>query len=404
MDVDAAPPASPDSAYPAVFRQYIQRSAQIALETVRSAGPVLAAEQREQGLYTLEFAMGLPEAWPEARELLISLGPRLDRAGMRQDAALFLQRAIEQSEAKGDVAGHAEFEMQLGMLRLAAGRLEEARALVQASAARFAGAGDRHNEARALNNWAYIEFNQQHTEQAALLVHQAMSLTTPDDSETTFGQVILGCLAMEHRNWSAALEFFQQALTGWRRHGDPVMEARSLTNLGTAQRGLGLFDEAISSFNLAIALMEELDDPVNLAITRLNLGNLYWAQEQPEQALGLFLQVEPIFRHTLDDLRLARVNNSMGVVYLQLWQMEEARAALTTSIVLSRRAGDRRLAANALDTLGELHMRQGEPAAALAWHDEALAELADLCDKPGYERLVAEIQGHKQEAIAALAE
>ena len=29
--------------------------------------------------------------------------------------------------------------------------------------------------------------------------------------------------------------------------------------------------------------------------------------------------------------------------------------------------GDRRLAANALDTLGELHMQQGEPAAALAW-------------------------------------
>jgi tetratricopeptide (TPR) repeat protein len=403
MDVNAAPPGSPDPAYPAVFRQYIQRSAHVALETLRSAGPVLPAEQREQSLYTLEFAMGLPEAWPEARDLLITLGPRLDRAGMRQDAAQFLQRAIEQCEAKGDIAGRAEFEVQLGMLRLAAGHMEEARALVKASAARFAAVGDRHNEARALNNWAYIDFLQQRTDSAALLVHQAMSLAPPEDSETTFSQFVLACLAMEQRDWAAALAYCQQALAGWRRHNDPVMVARSLSNLGAAQRGLGLFDEAISSFSHAIALMEELDDPVNRAITRLNLGNLYWAQGQPQQALALFLQAEPVFRQTQDDLRLARVNNSMGVVYRQLGEVELAQAALAASIELSRQIGDHRLAANALDTMGELHMQQGEPAAALTWHEEALAELADLADKPGYESLVAEIQSHRHEAQAAVA-
>jgi tetratricopeptide (TPR) repeat protein len=402
MDVNAAPLAAPDAAYPAVFRQYIQRSAQIALEAVRSAGPVLPAEQREQSLHTLEFAMGMPEAWPEARDLLIDLGPRLDRAGMRQDAVQFLQRALEQCEAIGDAAGQGEFEVQLGMLRLAAGRMEEARALFRSGAARFAALGDRHKEARALNDWAYLEFLQQRTDSAAHLVQQAMSLVSPDDSETTFGQFVLGCLAMERRDWAAALDCFQQALAGWRRHSDPVMEARSLTNLGAAQRGLGLFDAAIGSFTEAIALMETLGDPVNQAITRLNLGNLYWAKGEPQQALALFVQAEPVFRQTEDDLRLAGVNNSLGVVSLQLGQVEQARAALTASIALSRKAGDRRRAANALDTLGELHMRQGEPAAALAWHDQALAELADLVDKPGYESLVAEIQRHRQEALAAL--
>ncbi len=402
MDVNTAPPEPPHAAYPAVFRQYIQRSAQIALEIVRSAGPVLPAEQREQSLHTLEFAMGLPEAWPEARDLLIDLGPRLDRAGMRQDAVQFLQRAIEQCEAIGDAAGQAEFEVQLATLRVAAGRMDEGRALLQASAARFAALGDRHNQARALNNWAYLELVQQRTDSASQLVRQAMSMASPDDSETTYGQFVLGCLAMERRDWTDALACFQQALAGWRRHDDPVMEARSLTNLGAAQRGLGLFDEAIGSFSEAIALMETLDDPVNQALTRMNLGNLYWAKGEPQQALALFVQAEPVFRQTQDDLRLARVNNGLGVVSLQLGQMEQARAALTTSIALSRKVGDRRLAANALDTLGELHLRQGEPVEALARHDDALAVLAELVDKPGFESLVAEIQGHRQEALAAL--
>lgn len=400
MDVSPAP----EAAYPAVFRQYIQRSAQIALETVRSAGPVLPVEQREQSLHALEFAMSLPEAWTEARDLLMSLGPRLDRAGLREDAAVFLQRGIEQCQATGDAAGQAEFEVQLGTLRMAAGRMEEARDLYKASAARFAAAGDRHNQARALNDWAYIDFLQQRTESATRLVQQAMSLAPPEDSETTFGQFILGCLAMEARDLTSALASFQQALVGWRRHNDPVMVARSLSNLGTAQRGLRLFDEAISSFTEAIALMEDLGDPVNQAVTRQNLGNLYWAKGQPQQALPLLQQAETVFRQAGDDLHLARINNSLGVVFLQLDQVDQARAALTTSIALSRQVGDRRLTANALDTLGELHLRQGDAAAALACHDEALAELADLVDKPGYEGLVAEIQGHRQAALAALPE
>jgi len=141
---------------------------------------------------------------------------------------------------------------------------------------------------------------------------------------------------------------------------------------------------------------------VNQALVRLNLGNLHWALGQPQQALALFLQAEPVFRQSQDELRLARVNNSLGVVYLQLGRLSEAQAALEASIELSRQAGDRRLAANALDTLGELHMRQGDPAAALAWHDAALAELGPLVSGPGYEGLVAEIQRHRQEALAAM--
>jgi len=388
--------------YPALFRGYIQRSAQAALETLHSAGPRLPAEQREQSLYTLEFALNLPEAWPAARELLINLGPRLDRAGLREEAALFLQRGLEQCQAAGDLAGQAEIEAQLGGIMLAAGRMEEARTLYSASAGRFAALGDRHSQARALNDWAYLDVLQQRSESAAQLAAQAMSLAGPDNRETTFGQFVLGCLAMERRDWTAALELFQQALAGWQRHDDPVMIARSLSNLGMAQRGAGQHAAAAHSFHQAIALMEALGDRVNQALVRLNLGNLCWAQGQPQQALALFLQAEPVFRQSQDELRLARVNNSLGVVCLQLGRLSQAQAALKASIALSRQVGDRRLAANALDTLGELHMQQGEPTAALAWHDAALAELGELAGQPGYAGLVADIQRHRQEALAAL--
>lgn len=91
MDVDAARPASPEL-YPTLFRQYIQHSTQAAVEVWPSAGPRLAAEQREQSLHTLEFALNLPAGPDRGASLLISLAPRLDQAGLRQDVALFIRR------------------------------------------------------------------------------------------------------------------------------------------------------------------------------------------------------------------------------------------------------------------------------------------------------------------------
>ncbi len=373
-----------DGPYAALFRQYIQRSTQATLAAVQSAGPALPAEQREQSLHTLDFALELPEAWPDARELLLVLAPKLDQAGMRQDTIPFLQRGIEQCQAAGDLAGQAGMELQLGSLLSAMGQMDEARALFTASAARYEALGDRHNQARALNSWAQLDRLQQRSDSAARLVQQAMSLAPPDDSETTNSQFILGALAVDRRDWAEALDYFEQALAGWRRHGNPVMVARSLTNLGTAQRGAGRYDEAIASFTQAMALMDELDDPVNQAITRMNLGNLYWATGQPQQAMAHFVQAEPVFRQAQDQQWLARINTNMGVVHLQLGHWEQADAALTTAVDLNRAIGDRRAAANALDSLGELYLRQGQPAAAMACLAQAMTELGDLAGKPGY--------------------
>ena len=393
---------SPDDAYASLFREYVQRGAQATLATVQTTGSALPAEQREQSLHTLDFALGLPDAWPEARALLLALAPKLELAGFRQDYVPYLRRGIEQCRAAGDAAGQAEMELHLGLLTLAMGRLDEARGLFSASAGRFHTLGDALNQARALNRWAYTDRLQQRTDSAVQRVHEAMALTEPQDPERVYSQFVLGCLAVDSYDWPAALDYFQQALAGWRRHGDAVMVARSLTNLGTAQRGAGQFDEASASFEQASALMIELGDPINAAVTRMNLGNLCWAQSQPQQALEHYLQAEPVFRQSQDQLRLARINTNMGLVYVQLGRWEQAQAALTSAVDLNRGLGDRRAAANALDGLGELRLRQGQPAAALAALHDALAELDGFEATPGYAALFAEIRRHIAEAQQAL--
>lgn len=396
-----APTGQPDRVYAALFRQYIQRGAQAALAAVQSAGPVLPVEEQEQSLHALEFALELPDAWPEARALLLALAPRLEQAGYRQGAVPFLQRGIEQCQTAGDLAGQAELELDLGILELARGRLDTARDLFQASAGRCEAASQPHKMARALNRWAYCERLQQRSASAAGLVQQAMSLVTPDDAEWAYGQFVLGCLAVDRGDWPEALHEFEAALAGWQRHDDPVMSARSLTNLGTAQRGAGQIAAAIASFTEAIDLMGALGDTVNQAATRLNLGNAYWALGQPQQALEQYKLAEPVFRQTQDDLRLARVTLNMGAVYLQLERWQQAEEAMTAAVAMNRALGDRRGVANALDGLAELALHQGQYSAAESSLHAALAELAGLETQPSYALLLSHIAGHLEEAQRA---
>lgn len=388
----APQPGPAEGPYPDLFRRYVQRGAQAALADVAAAGPALPAEQREQGLHTLDFALGLPEAWPQARDLLIALAPRLEQAGLRQDSIPRLQRGIAQCQAGGDLAGQAQLELHLGLVHLALGRLDAARDLFAASADHCQAAGDRHGQARALNRWAYVDRLQQRLESAAQRVGEAMRLATPDESEHTYGRFVLGGLALDHGDWPAALAHFQEALAGWRRHGDPLMAARSLTNLGAALRGAGRPDEAIARYQEALPLLAALGDTANEATTRMNLGNVYWQQGQPQQALAQYVQAEAALRQADDHLRLAKVNLNLGLVLRDLGQWPRAEQAIAAAIELYRSLGDRRGAANALDALAEVYLDQGRADAALPLLRQALAELEGLEGRPGYASLLAEIE------------
>ena len=89
---------SGENGYGVVFREYVRRSVRRALADARAAEAGLPAEQREQALQTLTFALDATDAWPEARDLLVALAPKLEQAGWREEVVPFLLRGIEVSQ------------------------------------------------------------------------------------------------------------------------------------------------------------------------------------------------------------------------------------------------------------------------------------------------------------------
>jgi tetratricopeptide (TPR) repeat protein len=388
---------SGENGYSMVFREYLRRSVRRALAEARAAESGLPAEQREQALQTLTFALDATDAWPEARDLLVALAPKLDRAGWREEVVPYLLRGMAVSESTGDDLGLAELRLQLAMVHMVMGKLDEAYGELIASAADFDRLEDRRNRVRALNRAAYVARMQRRYPEAAALVETAAALVEPGDSEEAYGDFVAATLALDAEEWTRAMAGFNKSLAGWERLGDTTMIARNLTNLGIALRGAGRAGEAVACYERAIELMEQGADDINVAATRMNLGNVFWTTGQPALALEQYRRAELVFRQANDQLRMASVAQNMGLAYTDLGEFELAQTMFQTSIEYQRQRGNRRGIANSLDGLGVVLRAQGNRVAAEATFREALELLDTLAGQPGTASLRQEVEEHLRE-------
>ena len=383
--------------YGALFQGYVRRSVRLALMEARATQAGLSVEQREQGLQALTFALDASDVWPQARDLLVALAPKLEQAGWREEVVPYLQRGIQVSEIAGDAAGLAELRLQLAMVFLVTGKLDEAFGELISSAAGFASLQDPHNQARALNRAAYVARMQRRFAEATQLVAAAAALVEPGDAEEVYGEFVAARLALDAEDWTRAVAGHRRALAGWERLGNTTMIARSLTNLGSALRGAGQPEEAIACYERAIELMEQGRDDINLAATRMNLGNALWSTGYPDRALDQYRLAEPLFRQANDQLRLASMTQNMGLAYVDIGDFEQAAAMFQASIAYQRLWGNRRSIANSLDGLGVALRAQGHHAAALVAFREALELLEALAGQPGTASLRLEVEAHLRE-------
>ncbi|MEZ4769919.1 MAG: tetratricopeptide repeat protein [Caldilineales bacterium] len=381
--------------YASVFRRYVIRGAQQALSRVAgdsSAG----AEDREQALLTLTYAMDLPEAWPATRELLMALAPQLEQAGYREQWLPYLERGIEKCRAAGDESAEGELLFQFGMIHQLLGQLADARSLYEQSAVCFAGVGDSHRQARALNRMA-LTFRLQHRlEEAGQAAAAAAALLPADDPERGYTSFIWGCIALDNQDWDRAVQHYQDALAAAENTGDQRQIAWSLTNLGPALRASGRNDEAEACYQRAIAILEEIDDRVNQAAARTNLGNLYLNTGQYEAARKAYSQAEEVFREVHDLVRLASITTNLSLAYRQLGQPDRAADYAEASIHFNRQIGNQAGAINAMNCRAEALLdaqRDDEAESTIA---EAWTLLEPLVNEPGSAVLLADLQANQE--------
>jgi tetratricopeptide (TPR) repeat protein len=386
----------------AKFQAYLERNLRYLSDLVATATPLPDEEARIQAMHTLTFALRVPALWDLTRQLLLKLSPKMEQAGHRSDWLVYLAEATTLSEQRTDWATAAECTLQRGLLHRLLSEFPLAIEQLQRSVALWQQIGAGRDQARALNELAWVAYLQNQTGPATTYVEQALALLPAADPERAMCYRVQGMIAIAHERWAEAETYHRQALTIFVTGGDDRKAAWSLQNLAYALRGQARYEEAIEYYEQAAVLLLEEGDLYHWSMVQMNLGITYHYSGRTESSLKYFADARSIPQSMLDTLHLARLSLNMAVALMVLSRFPEAEQAFWEAIQLYTEAGSVAWRLNAMDGLAMNYIGWEKYDQAMGVLQQALNELSSVADAPNYDYLYNSLHQHWQEAHQGL--
>jgi eukaryotic-like serine/threonine-protein kinase len=249
--------------------------------------------------------------------------PRIDmiesRAWMNNDFAKAQaagRRAVEKGTAQG---AHLLVARAYGILCATLGNgssTEQAIRDCQNARQSYAAAGDRNDEARALNDFAGLYYQLGQVDRAESMYREALRMFRRSGAIDGITAVSsnLGDIFLARGNLGNAERALSDALPGYKEMGDKDGIALTLNDLGEVARHRGELDKALTTFEQAKALAQEANDKSVVAYVLsgrgdvlTDRGDLVAARKSYEEALAIRKQTGEKQTAAETELALARL-------------------------------------------------------------------------------------------------
>lgn len=207
--------------------------------------------------------------------------------------------------------------------------------------------------------------------QAAITYFAVQALDIPQARcQNTHGAVLLAFNQTE-----AALELFQQAATRLQNTGLTAELAHTLGNIGLCYRQLGMAKLALQAYTRARQLVADPHIPYTDAMLAEYQGDLYWLDNQTQQALSTTQKAICLFEQAGASLQVALCQRKLGQYLMELNRLDEAQAYLSrSSQAFLQQKSPAQSALTALQ-LARLHLRRGDQVRAAALLETSAAIL-----------------------------
>jgi tetratricopeptide (TPR) repeat protein len=259
-----------------------------------------------------------------------------------QQSLEIARAAVAAARRDGDPRGESEALNNIAVAYRALGVPDLAGDAARQSAERAAAAGDGQAEARAYNT--------------------------------------AGLIASDNGRFPEALEHHLQALAIRERIGDRAGISYSLNNLGNIYRNTQHYEKALEYHERSLAIKVELGDRRSEAYSHHNIGLVYRAMDDPPRALAAFERALAIREDIADQWGMASSLNAIAQVQA-ITAPRDALATYERALELRRAVGDRRGEAGTYNNIGNVRLRMGDTARALAALQRAF-ELTDQASAP----------------------
>ncbi len=346
-----------------------------------NVGLLLRAKGDAQGAQALySRAVAVARAWPNDLDLadrLRNLGDVSMQSGDRATAKASYLEAISlaaQNPARFALAARA----QIGIGQLA-DRLEEA--LAHFDVARLLAPDQpevaslaRHERCVALSRFGAFGEALAECQASLVLACQAEDAGAAEAA----GLNTLGSLYVDLGSYDKAIEQFERANQLFRGVGAQRDAGGTLLNQGVAQLALNRFEAATQSFEHALAIAREADDPESESSALMQLGRLELQRPEgnPTRARERLIDALALAARSNAPALLADTRLALASADALLGNSQGALTQLATALALAESLGDPVRRASVLTRRAEVLYSLNDLDAALASIDQA-AELID---------------------------
>ena len=165
--------------------------------------------------------------------------------------------------------------------------------------------------------------------------------------------------------------------------GDREGEATTLNNIGAVYNALGEKQQALDYYQKALPLRQAVGDRAGQAATLNNIGSVYYDLGEKQQALDYYQKALPLSQAVGDRAGQAATLNNIGSVYYDLGEKQQALDYYQKALPLSQAVGDRAGEAATLNNIGSVYYDLGEKQQALDYYQQALPLRQAVGDRAG---------------------
>ncbi len=190
----------------------------------------------------------------------------------------------------------------------------------------------------------------------------------------------------EQINTDSAIYYYEKSYNHAKAKGLKLQKANALRYLGIVYRIQGLYDKALSCYEMALKIGEEINDQRTIAASYNSLGLLYYNQGIFEKALEYFLPVINIEEVQKNKRLLTIIHNNIGISYDNIGLFDKAIEHHLKSLKIREEMGDKAGIAASLTNIGSIHHNQRNQQEALKYYSQALEIYLEINDKRGLAR------------------
>lgn len=192
-----------------------------------------------------------------------------------------------------------------------------------------------------------------------------------------------GILAFRQGELPIARNRHQECLALQQDREDPLGVAMSLNNLGMVLRAQGEYARALRLHEESLEIRRERGAPWDVAMTLINIGNVNYAQGNYDDARQCHRKALRILRELGDDWGIAIALGYQGLAAFATGDYATARKLLQESLELRETLDDRHGIAGALNSLANVALAEGDINDVAPMLERSVRIFEDLGDREG---------------------